>query len=50
VTTKAHADCLKPSWLALFFNCGGSRLWFGRDGNIHVSTLFELHIIAMFVS
>ena len=50
MTANAHADYLKPSRLALFFNCGGSRLWFGGDGNIHLSNLFELHIIAMFVS
>ena len=25
-------------------------LWFGGDGNLNVSTLFEPHIIAIFVS
>lgn len=29
---------------------GGLPLWFGCDGNLDVSTLFEPHIIAMFVS
>ena len=28
----------------------GLLLWFGRDGEINVSTSFELHIVAMLIS
>ena len=48
--TKAQADCLTPSRLAVAVICGDSPLWFGCDGNLNVSALFEPHIIAMFVS
>jgi hypothetical protein len=48
---KAQADCLRPSRLGVVFvSCGGRRLGFGCDRNLNVSTFFELHIIAMFVS
>jgi hypothetical protein len=46
----AQAGGFTPSRLAVFVDCGGLRLGFGFDGNFNVSTLFELHIIAMFVS
>ena len=45
----AQAGGFTPSRLAVFVDCGGLRLGFGFDGNFNVSTLFELHIIAMFV-
>jgi hypothetical protein len=41
------AKGMKP---AMAINCGGLSLWFGCDGNLNVSTLFEFYIIAMFVS
>jgi hypothetical protein len=50
VATKAQTDSLTPSRLAVFVNCGDLRLWFGCNGNLNVSTLFEPYIIAMFVS
>ena len=45
----AQAGGFTPSRLAVFVDCGGLRLGFGFDVNFNVSTLFELHIIAMFV-
>ena len=47
---KAKADCLRPSRLAVLANLLRLLLWFSCDRNLNVSTLFELHIIAMFVS
>jgi hypothetical protein len=44
------ADSLTPSRLAVFVSSGDLGLWLGGDGNLNVSTLFELHILAMFVS
>jgi hypothetical protein len=46
---KAKADCLRPSRLAVLANLLRLLLLFGCDRNLNVSTLFELHIIAMFV-
>jgi hypothetical protein len=46
---KAKADGFTLSRLAIFVDCGGLHLGFGFDGNFNVSTLFEFHIIAMFV-
>jgi hypothetical protein len=40
---------LSPSRAAVFVSCGGLLLWFGRDGNLNVSALFELYIITMLV-
>jgi hypothetical protein len=48
-TTQAHSGSLTPGRLVLFHNFRGSRLAFGCDGNIDVSALFELHIIAVFI-
>src|ERR1700730_9897110 len=42
-------DCLTPSRLDVFVICDDSALWFGCDGNLNVSTLFEPHIIAIVV-
>ena len=46
---SAQVDGFTLSRLAVFVDCGGLHLGFGFDGNLDVSTLFELHIIAMFV-
>jgi hypothetical protein len=45
----AQADGFTLSRLAVFVDCGGLPLGFGFDCNFNVSTLFEFHIIAMFV-
>jgi hypothetical protein len=48
---KPRADCLRRSRLGVaFVSCGSWRLWYGCDRNLNVSTLFEFHIIAMFVN
>ena len=48
---KAQADCLRPSRLGVVFvSFASRRFWFGCDRNLNVSTLFEFHIIAVFVS
>jgi hypothetical protein len=43
-------NCSASSQSTILANFGGSLLWFGCEGIINVSTLFELHIISMFVS
>jgi hypothetical protein len=47
---KAKTDCLRPSRLAVLANLSRLLLWLSCDRNLNVGTLFELHIIAMFVS
>jgi hypothetical protein len=49
VEAKGQGDDLTPSRLAGFVHYG-LRLWFGGNGNVNVGALFELHIIAVFVS
>jgi hypothetical protein len=45
---EAQADCLtEAAWMSS--SIVTVYLWFGCDGNLNVSTLFELHIIAMFI-
>ena len=39
---------LTSSRLPIFANFRG--LWFGRDGNRNAGTLFEPHVVAIFVS
>ena len=46
----ASSNLLTPRRLTVFVCSGDLRLWFGCDGNLNVSTLFEPHIIAIFVS
>jgi hypothetical protein len=43
-------NCSASSQSTILANFGGSLLWFGCEGNINVSALFELHIISIFVS
>jgi len=48
VNTLTHCLGDHVGRLALFVNCGYSL--FGCDGNFDVTTLFELHIITVFIS
>jgi hypothetical protein len=50
VATESKEDCLRPIRLAVLANLLRLLFWFSCDRNLNVSTLFELHIIAMFVS
>ena len=49
MASKTQDGFYALSQLSVLVNCGGCRLWFGSDGNLDVSALFELHTITLFV-